>query len=604
MWFVRHALGDATKEGFIQTIPRRGYRFVAHVRLLNDSTGQDGRHLISSGFRLPNHPGGANGSAAYPESLEATTVVQVRDEIRTPSARLATKETTFQPADETADAPPEASRAHGTYPAWALYAGIGAIILTAVAVWASIGEVAVPGKSSGSRIAVLPFKAVNLNHRDTGYELGITESLILRLASDKRMLVRPLSAVRTYLDRDEDPKTAGNNLKVDHVLSSNYQIADGKIRVTSQWINVQSGEVEDAFSVENEASGNFAAQDALAEAIGRRILARFGTVPMNIAVKRGTDNEEAYRLYMQGMNLSEERGIQNVEKALQYLEQSVELDPNYALAWSGIALLHRDIVGHTEKDSINHYERSMAALRNALAIDPGSSDAYSALCGNKLRYEFDMAGAEAACRKALDLDPVSPVAHKNYAFLLTSLGRFDEAIAAIKRAMDIQPVSYRNQQIYALILYFAGRHKEEEQHWKRLIELNPNHSYIFGRLSNSLKQQGKNDEAFEYFVRKLTLDKVDERSITALRAGYASSGWKGVSELRLRSNDPRVHLRTFDAACFYAVADMKDEAFEFLEKAYTERSSRLAMVRVEPQLAPLRKDPRFDDFVRKISTGK
>lgn len=174
--------------------------------------------------------------------------------------------------------------------------------------------------------------------------------------------------------------------------------------------------------------------------------------------KRGTNNEEANRFYLQAMNLSEERGVQNVVKALEYLDQAVVLDPDFAIAWAAIARTHGDIVGHTDSGQHEHFQRSMEAIKKALAIDPNLSEAYSALCHNKNRYEYDALGAEAACKRALELDPNSSVAHKTFANFLYTRGRFDEALAEIRRAMDLQPVSYRNQQMYALTLYYSRRY--------------------------------------------------------------------------------------------------------------------------------------------------
>ena len=321
---------------------------------------------------------------------------------------------------------------------------------------------------------------------------------------------------------------------------------------------------------------------------------------VEVQAKRGTNNEEAYRFYMLAMNLSEERGVQNVIKSLEYLEQAVALDPHFATAWAAKAHTHRDMVGHGDLGAKGHYEKSMEAIKKAIAIDPNISGAYSALCHNKNRYEYDFSGAETACKRAVELDPNSPVAHKTYANFLYTRGRFDEAIVEIKTAMDLQPISYSNQQIYALTLYFARRYDEAEAQFKRLIELNPNHSFIHGRLIRVLEAQRREAEAFEYLVEMLTLQKTNIEKIERYKTAYSTAGWRGVQIERIIILEADGHQGYFQMACLYAKIGDKDKAFAYLEKAYQERSFEIAILNVEPQLDSLRNDPRFADLVRRV----
>ncbi|MGD9589668.1 MAG: tetratricopeptide repeat protein [Pyrinomonadaceae bacterium] len=447
-------------------------------------------------------------------------------------------------------------------------------------------------------IAVLPLKPLYSTDRDEVYEVGIADSLIQQLSSTKGLVVRPLSGLRKYTAIDQDPLAAGREQKVDYVLASNYQLSDGRIRISAQLINVSSGEVEETYNSEKEIVNLFSLQNAVANDIGNRLLARFGSDPGIFKTKRGTENPEAYRLYMMAMNLSEERGVQNLQNALGYLQRAVDMDPNYALAWAGKAHLHRDIVGHGDPDAKGHYEKSMEAITKALAIDPNLSDAYSALCQNKNRYEYDPVGAETACKRALELDPDSPQAHKTYANFLYSRGRFDEAISHIRTAMDLQPVSYKNQQIYGLTLYYARRFDEAEAQFKRLLELNPNHNYINAQLVLILEAQGKGSEAFEYFIKSLAGKKADQGTIERFKAVYARSGWPGVTLERI--NKEASEMGSFQLACLYSSVGDKDRAFEYLDKAYLERNFMIPMIQVAPQLAPLRDDPRYTALVRRI----
>lgn len=448
-------------------------------------------------------------------------------------------------------------------------------------------------------IAVLPLHPIDPVNRNDLYEIGTADAIIHQLGAAKRIVVRPLSATRKYMEIEQDLIAAGREQKVDYVLASNYQIANGRIKVTSQLLNVATGKVEDTFSVEKDGANLFSAQEAIAADLGGRINARFGTESTEFRSKRGTNNEEAYSLYFQAVNLSEERGVQNVRRSLEHFERAVALDPNYALAWAGKDLIHRDMVGHGAAGQHEHYQKSMEALNKALAIDPNLSDAYSALCHNKNRYEYDFTGAEMACKRALELDPHSPVAHKVYANFLYTRGRFDESIAEIKTAMELQPVSYQNQQIYALALYFARRYPEAEDQFKRLVELNPNHSYIHGSLVKVLEQQGKYPEAFGYLIEMLAIQKEDEMA-ERFKVAYRTKGWRGVMNEQIIAAENQEYQRFFHIACLYAKIGGRDKALENLEKAFLERNFQMPILKVEPQLDSLRADPRFVDLVKRV----
>jgi len=244
----------------------------------------------------------------------------------------------------------------------------------------------------------------------------------------------------------------------------------------------------------------------------------------------------------------------------------------------------------------------MDALGRALAIDPNVSEAYSALCINKLRYEYDFAGAASSCKRALEIDPDSPNGHNAYATFLYSRGSSDDAIAEIKRAMELQPLSLKFMQAYALTLYYARRYEEEEVQWKRLLELNPTHGYIYTRLFINLAQQGKEDKAFDYLIKRFAMaDKPDNEAVERFRSAFASSGWRGVTMERIKH--PELEGSTtgpFDIACLYAKLGDKDKAIEYLEKAYQERNYKIAVLEVEPQLDPLRDDPRYADLVHRV----
>jgi len=309
--------------------------------------------------------------------------------------------------------------------------------------------------------------------------------------------------------------------------------------------------------------------------------------------KRGTTNDEAYRVYLQGMILSDQR---KAEKAIENFEQAVTLDPNYALAWAGLAHAHWANSFQVEPEHINEqYQKTKEAFTKALALDPELSDGYSASCVIKFTNEHDFAGAESACLRAVELDPNSPTAHSTYSFFLVCRGRFDEAVLEIKKAVDLGPTSFLNQHFYGNILYSTRRYDEAVAQYKRLIDMGARGDGTYQWLIRSLDAQGNGSEAFEWFLKFLILKKEDNKGIQRYKTAYKRSGWQGV--LVERCNDPENFFRL---AGLYARTGNKDKAFEYLERSYQQNSPYMAWLKVEPQLDPIRDDPRYEQLVKRV----
>ena len=361
-------------------------------------------------------------------------------------------------------------------------------------------------------IAVLPVRPLTAENRDSIYENGIQDALINKLILVKGLKVRSLSATRQYADIAQDALAAGREQKVEYVLASNYQIADGKIRVTSQLINVQNGAVEEVFTVEENAANRFAVEDAVTANLGQSILKRLNREPNDLAVKHYTTNEEAYRLYLSGAFLADKRNRKDVEKAIENYERAIALDPNYALAYAGLANAQTAVSVGGGGDMHEQYPKAKAAIEKALAIDDTLAEARSYSGEIKFVFEWDFAGAEREYKKAIELNPNSSAAHRMYSLLLYPLGRFDEAIAEIKTAIDLEPASVLNHRIYGQILYYARRYDEAVVELKRTIEMNADFSPAYKFLIFSYRAKGDDAEAFEWFVQQQTKigDKPDE----------------------------------------------------------------------------------------------
>ena len=582
---LRKVLGeDGNGNKFIETVAKKGYRFVAEVEEVREPTTQNSANGIYD-F--------STAAEKSPEIIGGEKFAETDFQIpQTAADKINTKKI----AHATADSQKRAARL--TLIAAGFLSAVGLVFLLSLNFQS---ESAVQPKDFKS-IAVLPIKPLAAENRDSIYELGIQDSLINKLSLVKGLAVRSLSATRQYADLRQDALAAGREQQVDYVLASNYQIADGKIRITSQLINVRSGQVEEVFKAEQSNSSGFAVQDAVAENIGQPLLKRLNRESNNTATKRCTANEEANRSYLQGTILADKRGRKDFEKAIEYFERAIELDSNCAPAYAGLANVHTAL-GGIGGGSVEDFQKAQTAIEKALAIDDNLAEAHSYSGELKVNYEWDFAGAEREHRKAVELNPNSSAAHRMYALQLGFSGRFDEAIAEIKTAMDLEPTSVLNQKIYGQILYYARRYDEAVTQLQRTVEMDADPVGIYNFLRRSYFMKGEADRAFEWFVRSRTQQKDDAEQIKLWKKIYAESGWRGVFERQMKKlkEDEKNGKPNYNqlAGLSIELGD-REQAFVYLNKVFEKRGWTMITLKVEPHFDPLRSDARFDDLINRV----
>jgi DNA-binding winged helix-turn-helix (wHTH) protein/tetratricopeptide (TPR) repeat protein len=574
IYTLRKVLGeDENGNKFIETVAKKGYRFVAEVR------------EISAHF-APKPENGHGKSSIAMNELPASEFAGIADEADLQAhpakneARLISK-------------PGQNTRI-------VLFA-VGFLSAVALLLLLSFNFRPDPAVNPNKvkSIAVLPVKPINTAARDEIYEIGIADSLIYRLSAAKNFIVRPLSATRKYTDFAQDPVTVGREQKTDYVLDSNYQIADGKIRVTAQLINVATGQVEETYKSEKDASSVFAMQDEIANEVGNKLLALFATAPTSPTAKRGTTNEEAYRLYLQGTNLTNKRNQADAQKAIEYFERAIRLDPNYALAYAGMAYAHSASGTLDRARPREAFEKGRAAVNKALELDANLADVY-AVRGELKFKEWDFAGAEKDLRRAIELEPNNDLAHGVYAMWLNHHGRFEEALAEIEIALEIDPNSLVHQRERGRFLYFARRYDEAIVHLERVLEIDENFGTAFHWLIPAYEKKGDFAGAFEWIMKEQK--RKNPESIEMFQKAYETGGWENVKRKILEFEK----LKEPTAGSYYRIArhhallNDKEQAFEYLNKAFEERSAFLTMLQVEPAFDSLRGDPRFDELLRRV----
>ena len=596
---LRKALGDdVASPTFIETVPRRGYRFIASVRRVRSAT-ENRQVAENKGIdltQMSSSPASLSAASHSPPSAIVAFADSPADAgFETVGTFPSSSEPELDPIRTTIQRPLLRSQF------LVLFSLI--IGLTALGYYLfEFGNSTAPSAGK-TTIAILPLQPIDSVTRDSIFELGIAEALINKINLMDGMFARPLSSIRHYIDIPPEPYAAGREQQVDYVLSSTYQLSDKKIRVTWQLFDVANGQIVDGQTTRAYSGEVFAMHDAIAGEVGKELAARFSTtLPLTVA-KKDTDSEEAYRLYLQGMYLYDRRTFSDAQNAVEKLTQAIQLDPGYAKAWAGKAHAHRSIGNFGgSRSPHDEYQKSMSAIKKALDIDPNLSDAHSALCENKFFYEYDFLGAEVECKRAIELEPKSYLAHEIYSRCLWTMGRFDESLAEVKIAIDLQPTALFTQRNYGITLFYARRLPEAIHQFRRVSDMDQSFVANYAWFIPALLVNGEKAEAFEWFIKWQLLLKTDEADIESYLKAYRKSGWRGVGRERVKRFDEDKIRSYFLEACLIAHTGNKNKTFEYLERSYERREWGIPFLRIDPSLDAMRDDPRFKDLADRVET--
>jgi len=581
---LRKSLGDSRHEShYIATIPGLGYRFVADVREVDAGA----TSAVDVKARTTSQIATVEDSAApRGETIAATLAESAR--LPPPSSALPV------PASKTTQ-PRRALRL-------ALFIAVP-LLLAAAVYFLFIRQRATPAHPSINSIAVLPLKPISTARRDELYEIGIADSLIHRLSSIKGFVVRPLSATRKYADINQDPIAAGKEQQVDYVLASNYQLADGKIRITSQLFNVASGQIEETYKSERDAGNVFAMQDAIAGEVGNLLQARFATTSGSEAAKRGTSNEEAYLLYLQGMYLVDKENAADSKRAIELFDAALSLDSNYAKAWAGKARAHCAYAHNGGSSPDAQFAQAKPAIQRAFDLDANLGEAYGVLAIIRADYDWNFTDSEKQFLRAIQIDPNSDNFHRWYANRLAGWGRADEAIARIKTAVDINPNSVFHHIIYGRTLYFARRYDEAIRQMQRVIEMDSTRPAAYNILWRSYHMKGDQPRAHESFMTFQRLIGTKDEVLRSYETSF-SKGWQSVllKYLEVLKVEDAGVSGAYSKAVLSAMLNQRDQSFRYLNEAVENRSLAISQLNGDPGLDSLRDDPRFADLVRRVES--
>jgi TolB-like protein/tetratricopeptide (TPR) repeat protein/class 3 adenylate cyclase len=460
-----------------------------------------------------------------------------------------------------------------------------------------------PAPPGERRIAVLPFKPLIAENRDQVLELGMADTLIAKLSNTRQIIVSSLNAVRKYSGLEQDSSAAGRELQVSSVLEGNVQKVGDRIRVTARLINVADGASLWAGTFDEKFTDVFAVQDAISQKVADALALRLSGEEKQRLTRRYTDNVEAYQFYLTGRYHLDKVIPPEIRTAIVFFQQAIDLDPNYALAYFGLAQANRSLAITSDVPSKDCLPQAKAAAKRALEIDDSLAEAHASLSFSLIWFDWDWPGGEREAKRALALNPNSAFAHFAYGHLLSDLGRHKEAIAEIARARELEPVFLLVRALEGMFLLHAGRDDEALAKLQKALELDPNFWITHLTLGKVYIQQRKYPEAIAELTKAKELSHGNSETIASIGYAAALAGDKAkaravLDELKTLSNQhytPPVNI----ALVHNGLGD-QNEALELLEKACEERDVRLTLLKVDPRWDSFRTNPRFIAVLKRI----
>lgn len=449
-------------------------------------------------------------------------------------------------------------------------------------------------------IAVLPFKPLDPASRDESLEMGMAETLINRLSNLRQVAVIPMNSVRRFASSGQDTASAGRDLNADAVLEGNIQKAGDRVRITVKLVEVRTGETLWTEKFDENFTDIFTVQDSIAERVVGALALHLSRQEKEQIVKHLTDNPEAYQLYLQGQLLWNRRSENWISLSLASYQQALEKDPNFALAHIGAADAYMMLSGHRKLKRDEAGEKARPHILRALEIDNDLAQAHNALAEFKYQYEYDWEGAGRHFKTAVALNPNIAWTHQAYGWYLMSLGDLEGAKTEMDRARELDPSSLTINIGRGRLYYHSRQYDEAIRHFENIIAAEPKETSAYYALHFAYIGKKMYPEALEALIKSNDLSAEDAAK---MRESLARDGWETFWRNRLEhleKNAEKYPSALSTLAFVYTLLGEKDKAFICLEKVIEKREHFVLQMKVEPAFDPLRDDPRFGVLLGKI----
>ncbi len=582
-------LGDVVVEG--ERVVGDGVNIAARIQPL----AQPGEILLSEDVARQVQ----NKIDAPLENLGPKTLKNIASPMQIYRLRLPWQEAAGKAANPT---PPQASR---LFVRWMLAGAVLLLVVSTSALYLFQNRSAPSLPAGPPRLAVLPFANLSADQENEYFVDGMTEELISRLSRIKGIDVIARTSIMQYKGKQVSIADVGRDLNVNTVLEGSVRRAGDKLRITAQLINVQSQTHLWSEDYDRETKDIFAIQSDVARHVADALRLQLMPGEKQQIEKRGTQSLEAYELYLQGLYHQNAATPEGFEKSIEYFVRATEKDPKYARPFAGLANSLELIGVYGLRPQVATFVEAKAAASKALALDDSVVEAYITLGAVKVYLDLDWAGQEQAFKRALALNPNSAIAHDWYSISnLCPRGRHEEAITQIKRAMALDPLSPLFQHDAGWIYWCAGKYAEAIESFENSVKREPNLSFAYDGLAYSFSALGRHEEAIAAALKQVQLTSAASLSLGTL--GYVSSRAGQENEARkvlakLSTPAKKQEIEPLALAMVYAGLQDNDAAFEMLNRSFDARNfQRLIYINGGNYFAPIRSDPRFDALVKKL----
>lgn len=465
----------------------------------------------------------------------------------------------------------------------------------------SIPQIPSLRSSAKPSIAILPFKTIGAKAGDTGDEffgIGLADALITRLSGVQSLVVRPTSSVIPFAERTAFD--AGQHLGVDFALEGTVRIAGNRIRVSVQLLNVAENSTRWARAFDEALSGVLELEELIAGQVTASLVPHLTTAEQQRLKRRGTNKPAAYAAYMRGRYFWSKFSDRYLPKAVEAFNEAIELDPEYALPYVGLADYYAWSAIFGEIPSIEGFSKARTAIERALAIDPTMGEAYAVWAFCLLLFDLNWRDAEFVVKRALDLNPNNPFARECYSNILTTQGKFEEGIAEIRKAEELDPVSPRAMLMTSWTLYNSRRYHEAYEKAAEALSLHEDLPQALIHVGNTLTAIGRNEEAVASLRRAAEIWRFSGLPRYILAHARSNEGnlhfANRIVDRLLKINETK-RVKPYFIAMSYVAVGNHDKAFEWFQKALEERNEWMAWFGVEPKLDPVRSDPRYREIL-------
>jgi TolB-like protein/DNA-binding winged helix-turn-helix (wHTH) protein/Tfp pilus assembly protein PilF len=574
---LRSALGDSAENPrYIETLPKRGYRFIADVSFVDaeghirrpeslpaDSPGTDSVHQIQG-----------NGLAVLP-------VTGSGPQLQSPGLTVAPQR---------------------QWPRGRIILAVALVVSLAVLsvlLFRSHGHAPKPIRS----LAVLPLENLSGDASQRYFSDGMTDQLITDLAQISALKVISRTSVMAYEGARKPLPQIARELHVDAVVEGTVLRAGDQVRITAQLIDASTDKHLWSQSYQGELKDTLALQDRVARAIAEQI--QINLTPREQAALKGVRvvNPEAYESYLKGRFFWNKRTADGLRVALAYFNQAIEEDHNYAQSYSGLADTYA-LLGDWQYAVMTPAQanpKAKAAALKAVELDSSLGEAHNSLAFLLDGFDWDLDAGGKEFQRAIELNPGYATAHHWYAWHLGLLGRYDEAIVEMRKAESLDPLSLIINADLAELLVLAHSYDESIRQSRKTIEMDPNFAMAHNQLGQAYLQQRLYEQAIGELQKAVQLSAGSPTCIANLARAYALSGRKSeagklLNDLKSSSSANNSHAS--EVAAIYASLGDKDEAMKWLEKGYAERFNPGVLIR--PGFDPLRSDPRFQNLAHRV----